>query len=223
MKTKNVQKCVKKENVLPQSDSLNFDHALELIIQKRNGGAVNIRGIGFQLLFSIHTLLEQLDPHLTNNVRLEGIEDLDLRAGDNQTYFQIKTSQNTIDASTIWELKVFHHFYEVYRINPSAYFVIIHNTSVSKGNLDIVGSINYSQNVLTYWQSKFVEAGITVEHTELQGFFKRIIFKKVSEIVLFTEIKKTLYNKYNISLNAEQPFIKALFYHSFEWAKQQSD
>lgn len=222
MKNKNVQKCVKKENVLPQSDSLNFDHALELIIQKRNGGAVNIRGIGFQLLFSIHTLLEQLDSHLTNTVRLEGIEDLDLRAGDNQTYFQIKTSQNTIDASTIWELKVFQHFYEVYRINPSAYFVIIHNTSVSKGNLDIVGTINYSQNVLTYWQSKFVEAGIIVEHTELQSFFKRIIFKKVSEIVLFTEIKKTLYNKYNINLNAEQPFIKALFYHSFEWAKQKT-
>lgn len=222
MKQKKVQKSVKKENSLPESDTFDFDHALDLIIQKRNGGAVNVRGIGFQLLFSIHTLLEQLDPNLTNSVRLEGIEDLDLRSGDNQTYFQIKTSQNTIDASTIWELKVFQHFYEVYRINPSADFVLIHNSSISKGNLDIIGGVNCSHNILVYWQSKFLEAGITIELVELLDFFKTVSIKKVSETVLFNEIKKTLFSKHKINLNAEQPFIKALFYHSFEWAKQKA-
>lgn len=109
------------------------DLSLDLIAQKRTGGAVNIRGIRFQTLYSIHTILSNLQPESKAFVQLEGIiEDIDVHTGIASIFIQIKTSLVTIDANRLWELKILQNFYEVFVIDPKSQFLLVHNTSFQK-------------------------------------------------------------------------------------------
>ena len=64
------------------------------VFNRRFHGAVNIRGIDFQILYSLYCSLEILEPNSPfEKITLEGIEDFDLIPfhSDN-IYFQVKTS-----------------------------------------------------------------------------------------------------------------------------------
>jgi hypothetical protein len=220
---KNKKKISPKKSSLVSAENIQrFDDALNCIVKKRIGGVTNIRGVGFQFLYSVYIILNHLDEESNNWIRLEGIEDIDLHVEGGDTYLQVKTSQNTIDASIIWDLKVFQNFLDVYRINPASHFVLVHNTSLAKGNLDILGNGSVSSSVLDFWLKRFTDSGFDISSSDLQQLFNNIAARKITDSFLFTEIENILFNKYNVNKNAEQIFIKALFYHVFEWSKSKS-
>ncbi len=199
-----------------------FDDALEYIVKKRTGGITNIRGVGFQFLYSVYVILNHLNESESNWVRLEGVEDIDLHTDGVDNYLQVKTSQNTIDASAIWDLKVFQNFLEVYRTNPTSRFELVHNTNLAKGNLDAIGKCSVSDSVIDFWLKKFTDSGLSVSSLDLQQLFKNISATKITESFLFTEIENLLFKKYDVNKDTEQIFIKALFYYVFESSKNKS-
>lgn len=75
---------------LPQSED-----ALGALLRSRFHGAVNIRGIRFQILYALLCALDLYrSPDPSMGVRLEGIEDVDLLGfAAEDTYVQVKTSQ----------------------------------------------------------------------------------------------------------------------------------
>src|SRR5688572_5384585 len=91
-------------NVQPETTEVNsIPLALQYLAKKRIGGSINLKGIYFQLLFAIHTLLSYLkDENDSCQVWMEGVEDIDVYVQGRNQLFQVKTSQNSIDATAIW-------------------------------------------------------------------------------------------------------------------------
>lgn len=70
---------------------------LDTILQKRNGGAINFRGIHFQILYACYLILQELKKDSEAKfIQLEGIEDIDLHTSQTITidseYIQLKSS-----------------------------------------------------------------------------------------------------------------------------------
>jgi len=102
--------------------------ALNNLAKKRVGGAINFRGIGFQLLYSCYTLLNELDSsNFSKSIRLEGIEDVDIITVDNNQYIQLKSSINTIDAGSFWKMGVLQNFLEAFKVNPNCNLKLVYN------------------------------------------------------------------------------------------------
>jgi hypothetical protein len=105
---------------------------LEIILKKRNGGAVNFRGVHYQLLYACYLILQSFKKDSkTEFIQLEGIEDIDIHTSQSITtdteYIQLKSSVNKMDAGSFWELGVLQNFFEVYNENPDCRFKLIYN------------------------------------------------------------------------------------------------
>jgi len=196
-----------------------LDDALAALAAKRTGGAINIRGLEFQLLYAAHMALTTLTPGGTASLRLEGLEDIDLHVENDSEFVQAKTSQNKLDASAFWDLGVLQNFFEVYKTSPSSTFRLVHNISFAKGMVDELISKQYSEKGLVYWTEKLR----TIAPTEnLRDFLERITFERSDAGRLQSEIIKSLIGVHNVNLDSVYPFVNALFYNVFDWSKLRS-
>ena len=190
---------------------------LKLLAQKRIGGSVNFKGIYFQLLCAIHTILLRLenggDPM---SVVLEGVEDIDLYIQDSGELTQVKTSENKIDAGSLWTMNVFQHFFEVYKKTPSIRFSMVHNTELTKGKLEGFQTGIWSEETIEYWHKKFSQSGLLISKQELKEFFNRISFRSTTENDLMKQIKNVLIGTFAVNPGTEDSFFQALFYWVFD-------
>lgn len=116
-----------------QSNEEELGSSLDNIFKMRYHGASNIRGIRFQILYSV---LRSFDLY-TNNInfiRPEGIEDLDLigLSLENE-YIQVKTSINKWNWSKLKE--IIPNFMEVLKKEPNSNFSLIIGAEVD-GNVE---------------------------------------------------------------------------------------
>jgi len=104
------------------------------IISNRVGGSIAIRGFNFQYLYSCYILLTELSENsISNKVRLEGIDDIDIL--HKNEYIQVKTSNNPIDSSKFWKMNILLNNLEVYAQNSNAKFKFVHNSFIAKGQV----------------------------------------------------------------------------------------
>lgn len=204
--------------------------SIEFLANKRSGGRVNIRGIGFQLFFSINKALSLL--HEENiSFRLEGIEDLDvshkLQIGS-QEYYQLKYKNRKLSALDIWKLKVIQNFLEVYIINPEALFYIIINQKTTDNNLDYFLSKGpISEKTFLFWQdliSKVIQEdkkfkNVNVKDLNLLQFLQRISIQIVDEESLRDSSKVNIIKQFSITNETYSQYLKILFYYFFQWAR----
>lgn len=195
--------------------------ALNVIAKNRTGGAVNINGIGFQLLYSCFVVLNELDKtSLDKFIRVEGIEDIDVIHINNNEYLQLKSSINDFDAGTFWNLHILQNFLEVFTVNPKSKLRLIHNSKISKGKLKKLSENNLDNEAITYWKNKFIGANIDISSINFHQFLRSINFEKVSETSLFDRCIKILIEKYSINTGTEKQYLKALFFQVFYWSKE---
>ena len=208
--------------IQPQTMEVNsIPLALQYLAKKRIGGAVNLRGIYFQLLFAIHTTLSHLkDENDSCQVWMEGVEDIDVYVKDRYQFYQIKTSQNCIDANAIWNMKVLQHFWQAYRSSPSLSFCLVHNTKLAKGKLEGFGTDNLADDTVEYWHQKFTQNKIPVTSVELKIFLGNVSFTSMNEQELYLLIHQNLINLFGINTGTESAFFQALFHWVFEASKQ---
>jgi hypothetical protein len=205
-----------------KNDSLN--DALALLTKKRTGGATNFRGIGFQILYASYLLLRDLSDKdgKTTSIRLEGLEDIDFHFNGQEQYIQVKSSQNSIDAGTLWDLKVLQNFREIEKVSSTCKFKLVHNSIISKGNLDGIGNPGISDEMTSFWKEKFDSSGNPISNEELKGFLVKISIEKISEAFLSNEINKFLFEKFDVNIGTEPQYLKAIFYNIFEWSRSRS-
>lgn len=215
VKKKKSKQVVSAQTSLGESQIL----TLEKIAEKRIGGAVNIKGINFQILYSILSILKFLKPGQQNTIVLEGIEDLDLYLDTGDEYIQAKTSNTDIDASKFWDLGVLQNFYQVFRIKPASSFRVVVNFGFAKGMLSFFKSSTINADVLEYWHKKFQSSGYPISNTELETFLCQIAVENINIDEIFNAIIEILHREYSINLGTENNFIRALFYNVFDWAK----
>ena len=209
---------------LPQPISHSrLDAYLETIAEKRIGGAVNFRGIGYQVLYSCARILQELTSTSSSiAIRLEGIEDVDVKSAlsiGKSEYIQLKTSQNDLDASRFWQLGILQNFLEVYDATPDVLFRLVHNMRLSAGHLNNLARKEYSPATLAYWKEKLQDFTGEELIFDLRHFLERIVFENTSESDLYEKCVQSLVINFQINLGAEEPFLKALFYSVFNWSK----
>lgn len=197
------------------------ENSVDVLMAKRIGGSINFKGIEFQLLYAVRTILSKLIPDEGRHIRLEGIEDLDILENDCKEYIQVKSSINQIDAGKLWGLNVLQNFIEVHGKEPTALFRLVHNTTFAKGNLDIFVA-SPTETMILFWQEKFEEVGYSLSTESLKTFFKQVTIEITSANRLYAEIIKLLYKRYAINNDTETSFVKALFYNVFQWSKSRT-
>lgn len=199
------------------TDQQQISTPLQLLAKKRIGGAVNLKGIHFQVLFAIHTLLIRSKmQNQSFKIWVEGVEDIDVYVQNSGKLFQIKTSQNNIDASRLWNMNVLQNFFEAFKISETLAFCLVHNTTLSKNKLEGFGTDNISDDTLIFWLQKFIKDGFEITKDELKTFLGRITLLGVSEQELEFQIKQQLFEAFNINPGAESTFFQALFQWVFE-------
>lgn len=195
--------------------------SLEYILSKRIGGAVNISGIHYQILYASLTILKELYRDANISIQLEGIEDLDINNPQlkysNSEYIQIKTSKNKLDAGTFWNLGVLQNYIEIYKAEPSSRFKLVYNMNIASGSLKELSDNKLSDNSRKYWEEKLASLGYSgINYSQ---FLKSISFESISLNEIIEQIIYLLYQKWDINKGTEKQFLQSLFYNVLNWSK----
>ncbi|QNN44497.1 hypothetical protein [Pedobacter roseus] len=195
---------------------------LEQIAAKRIGGAINLRGIHFQVLYSAYTILSHLTCSKTmSSIRLEGIEDIDVNGTklsiDENIYIQLKTSQNKLNASSFWEMGVLQNFLEVFIADPSSRFKLVHNMGIAQGHLAALADHRLDETTFRYWEDRLKSINNYGSYSS-SDFLNAITFERKDIEGLYKDISSLLLGTWKINKGTEAIFLRTLFYHIFDWS-----
>ena len=196
-------------------------YSLEELLKKRNGGAINFRGINFQVLYSCFLSLEQLaDPAAATTLKLEGIEDADLNQpaltiGTN--YIQLKSSENKINAGDFWSMNVLQNFIPVYLADNSSTFRLVYNFKVADGLLRELFEQRLSTKAAMHWQKKI--QGLIGQEFDISDFLQKITYERQTLSDLELAITKGLYKNWQVNRGTELQYISALAYRVLQWSQ----
>ena len=110
-----------------------FEHNIGNIFKMRYHGAYNIRGIPFQMLYTVFRAFDLYNDDFSF-IRPEGIEDIDLIGLSlDGEYIQVKTSKNKWNWNEL--KKVIPNFYSVFKEEPNSNFTLIISADVD-GNVE---------------------------------------------------------------------------------------
>ncbi|MEM7549488.1 MAG: hypothetical protein AAF363_07435 [Bacteroidota bacterium] len=189
--------------------------ALDAISEKRIGGSTNIKGVNFQLLYSCFRVLDEFkDIDSASEIRMEGIEDIDILEVSRNEFVQLKTSTQTINAGSFWEMGVLQNFYETYKVDQNVSLKLVHDSGLAQGKLTNL------ESSVEHWKNRFEKDQIDISGCDFRGFLSSIAFQSFpSEEILINECTSILIKDFNISTHATNQFLMALFYNVFIWSK----
>ncbi len=191
------------------------------IFNRRFHGAVNIKGIDFQILYSLYCSLEILEPNSPfEKITLEGIEDFDLKPfhSDN-IYFQVKTSGGDWTFSNLAnpiknfiqlnkESSKLHKFQLILNFEP--------RESIRK--LFELDSINEPERLKlkkAFFSQKEIKS---ISEKEVLGVLDNCEIKHISRENLENAIKQKLVLVYDIFPETADLFLLSFAYQFIEWA-----
>jgi hypothetical protein len=195
---------------------------LELIFSKRFGGSVNIRGISFQIRYSILKSFELLEEKATT-LTLEGIEDIDLKGMliDSNVFIQVKTSSREWKWSQLKDpLK---NFLEVFAVNSNAEFILVLNCPF-KGNVAKLSKYKILEpNERIYIQDRIVE--LLKDSTKLSkqiliNFLDNLSIVYIDEDKLNNLIYNKITDNLGIATGAVSIYASLLIARFLEWAEK---
>ena len=214
---------VKKEMFLPAS--------IDLLLTRRSGGRVNLRGIDYQLSYSILKTLQVLNADTpSTQVRLEGIEDVDILHKlyiNSQQFYQLKYTSDRLTAARLWEMGVLQNFLEVYLLVPETEFYLVTNQAFTDRNLQVLDQQPLTSSIQQYWMSKIEGFMATSRATnwdwskfDLMTFLAKIQVFIITEEQLQLETKRLVIDQFAISNQTERAYLHSLFFHFFRVARQ---
>lgn len=195
---------------------------LDDLAARRVGGEINLRGIRFQLLYACERMLTLLRPDSQATIRLEGLEDVDLHNAliiGQTEYVQLKTSVNELTVGNFWGLNVLQNFLTVYRGAPTATFTLAHNMSLASGLQQLA---RYDPTALAHWGAKLRTLDNPLTAGQTEDFLRRVRFEHVTENQLYERCIQALLEHFEVHARSEEQFLKAVFYHAFDWSRQRA-
>jgi hypothetical protein len=194
---------------------------LDSIFKARYHGAVNIRGIRYQLLYSVLRAFDLYrEENATAAIRPEGIEDVDLlglHVGD--VYVQAKTA----DDPWVWSQlkKPLVGFLEEYRINPHSHFVLAVNFPLLKdiarlAQVELLGS-QEKRRIEKNFRSLCHQIGAT--SIEANGLLTKLEIVSLSEEQILSKLSLAISDSFELGSEAADIYILVLVAKFLEWAK----
>ncbi|MDR6761908.1 hypothetical protein J2Y38_002117 [Flavobacterium sp. 2755] len=200
-----------------------ISYTLEELLRKRTGGAINFRGINYQMLYTCRLLLVELtDSNTQTKIRLEGIEDADLirpaLTVDSHNYIQLKSSDNKINAADFWAMGVLQNFIPIYLSDKQSTFTLVYNFKIAEGLLKELFESRLSLRAFEHWQRKIKQA--FENKFDIKDFLQKITYEKHTVTELNQELNKQLYKNWNVNRGTEMQFINGLSYHVLQWSQK---
>jgi hypothetical protein len=208
-------------NLDQQIDKVSPD--IDAILRDRWHGAVNIRGIRYQMLYS---LLRAFDLYNGENsktaLRLEGIEDLDLIGFHYPSeYVQVKSSDKSWNWSKIKEPLA--NFLEVQRSDHNCKFIIAVNFPLT-GDLEKLAQLeslenNEKERIKKQFFKLCCDEKIGASKIESEHLLSQLEIISISEAKIWQELKIVVTKNFNLGSNAVETYISTFIAKFLEWAK----
>lgn len=192
-----------------------MNRKLTQLLERRFGGATNIAGIHYQLLYSLLRAFDLYQPGAPEAVVLEGIEDVDLQGLHlRNLYIQVKWSNSKQGLSWLKQKKLLERFVETYLVDSRAHFLLVTNFGF-KGSLatfaqycngnraDLPGHLR--KDLLRICQS----AGLPQE--AFGQLLRRISFQELSEEQLLRDARAAIIECFDVVAGNEELYLMALF------------
>jgi hypothetical protein len=193
---------------------------LDQLFKDRFHGASNIKGIRFQILYSILRAFELYDSSPETAIRLEGIEDIDLiRVNLGSLYIQVKTSDRDWGWSEFTKKNrsgqpiILKNFLEVMNQDPNAQFLLVSNFSY-KGILNDLYECCLDKNPVLPDSLKgqllrvFKDAGFP--DTDISLFISKLSFQNISEDDVLRGISNSITAYFSIETGNEELYLLTL-------------
>ncbi len=193
---------------------------LEHILKKRFGGAVNIKGIDFQIIYSLYKALNLYDANCKYSaIRFEGIEDVDLKGFTvDDNYIQVKTSNKPWNWAKIRD--PFKNFAEIIPETENPQFTLIFNFITTKKIKELE---NYSTLSIKE-QNRLIEETFKlclkykIKKETIELILNNLSIKSYSRNELINKIKQKITTLYNLNSDIVDFYFYALAYHCIEWS-----
>lgn len=202
----------------------NTSQELDDLFKNRWHGAVNIRGIRYQILYS---LLRAFDlykgENINSSIRLEGIEDVDfidlVGFHSQNEYVQVKSADKSWDWN---QLKgPIEGFIQFSRTDSHCRFVLAVNFPLTK-DIDRVSQIEFlSSNERKRVENKFCKlcAQVGASPSEAKDLLRRLVIVSVPEEQIWQQLKPTVTEAFGLGSEAVDTYISALVAKFLDWAK----
>jgi hypothetical protein len=194
---------------------------LDAILKTRWGGAVNIRGIRYQILYSLLRAFDIYNQEDSNVfLRLEGIEDIDLIGFHYQNeYVQVKSADSSWNWSQLKEpLK---GFLPVHRNNDNCIFVLTVGFLLDKDiqKLSQLEILNPTEN--SRIKNAFYKLCDQVGYSKIESesLLQKLKIISVPEEKIWQELMIIVTEKFHLGSEAVETYILALVAKFLEWAK----
>jgi hypothetical protein len=203
---------------------------IENLYQSRYHGAVNIRGIKYQILYSAMRIFDFYNDNPPESICFEGVEDLDINGNQilelnsirtSNEYIQVKSSINTWYWSTFQREEIIEKFLDVWKVDVAAKFLFVINFDCDNKLSQLMDFCNgitdvFPNKIKSNVQDVFGKKGH--KKTTIETFFKRVKIVRISEVELLKEIKAKVVKCFDLQTNNPDIYILAITSSIINWA-----
>lgn len=199
---------------------------IDSIVKRRTGGAVNIRGIRYQMLYSVLQSLRLLLESKASSIRLEGAEDFDYVSLESEDFYvQVKTSR----AAKPWSIskleKPLRSFLEIYRANPTARFVLVVNFVFKNDLQQLSDRQSLSDSQRSSAEEKFhnfMEKTVGASRQESESILDQLQFETIPESTLKQDLLSVVSGNRSIGQGSAAVHIEALVNQFLIWSENRA-
>src|SRR5260370_31250414 len=186
------------------------DQQLEELFNSRYHGAVNIRGIRYQIAYSLLRAFDLYEDNGTTSIRLEGIDDVDVNGSrDIQSrgfhcgseYVQVKTSKTDWDWGRFSESKIIENFVPVWIKDSTARLLVVTNFGYAGKLAEMVAFCRGENDVPSTKLKSSIkklcdQAGFP--STDAIELMKRISFERISDEELYLQTISAIHQRFDL-------------------------
>lgn len=208
---------------------------IESLFHNRFHGAVNIRGIRFQILYSAMRVFELYEDNSPESISLEAIEDIDINGKKtleldtiqvSNQYVQVKTSINTWHWSNFKRSKIIENFLEAWKADNSAEFLVVTNFSFDSKLNQLAefcnGSHqNFPNKIKNNIESIFRNEGFS--ENDIFPFFERVNFVYLTEDEIFIQLRRKIVKHFDLQTNNPDIYLLTLVSRLIDWAVERCE
>lgn len=204
-----------------QVSTNHIDQGLDALLKTRFHGAANIRGIRYQILYSLLRAFELYDEDKrASSIRLEGIEDVDrLGLHSDDEYIQVKSSQNPWNWSKLKEPLL--GFLKTYRAEPSSRFALVFDFQLSQDIARLAEFKSLSSKEKSRVGKKFHNMchQIGASFDEAENLLSKLNIVSVTEEQIWEKLRLTISEVFELGSQAVDIYILVLVAKLLDWAK----
>ena len=210
---------------MPMARSHTPDLTVDALLGGRCGGAINVRGIRYQLLYSVFRAFDLYDPDAgVTAVRLEGVEDVDLLgliSGD--CYIQVKTSKRGWQWSALKQPVA--RFLEALRADPASRFELVVGAELRPDVRKLAELASLSERDAEGMRRKFRTLCAQVDATgdEADGLLGRLKVTQLPEQHLTEALRAVITDKFELGTEAVDVYLRALVSNFLDWARDRRE